>query len=317
MGKKIIKIFFSKQRLSTKQPIYFLIWIVLVLPISTACKNSKMPEFDKQHAFSQLIKQCEFGARVPGTTAHRNCLEYLTSKLRSYGAQVTTQPFQITIRGETTPVTCYNIIANFHPNNSRRILLCAHWDTRPWADQDPDPANHSKPVLGANDGASGVAVLLEIARLIQLSPPKFGVDIVFFDAEDLGSYGDNETWALGSKQFAKNLSRRYRPEFAILLDLIGDSDQQLYIEKNSYQYAKDIVDMVWNTAQRLGIHEFIPEVKHDVYDDHINLLEIGIQCINIIDFDYKYWHTIEDTPDKCSPQSLDNVGRVLVDILYR
>jgi Zn-dependent M28 family amino/carboxypeptidase len=223
----------------------------------------------------------------------------------------------INIRGQKTPKTAYNIIANFHPQKTRRLLLCAHWDTRPWADQDPDRKNHNQPVPGASDGASGVAVLLEIARLISIETPKYGVDIIFFDAEDLGAYGNNDSWALGSRQFVKNLTVRYKPEFGILLDMVGDADQQLYIEKNSYDYAKNIVDRVWKVAAELGIPEFIPEVQYDVYDDHLNLLSAGIKCIDIIDFDYKYWHTVEDTPDKCSPQSLKNVGDVVRTILYK
>ncbi len=292
-----------------------LIIIFFVASISS-CNSQVTPKFDQDNAFLYLEKQCDFGPRVPGTDAHVNCKNYLVQTLQQYADKVTEQPFRIRIRPEEKPVKCFNIIANFHSDNTRRILLCAHWDTRPWADQDPDPQNHSKPVLGANDGASGVAVLLEIARLLHLKRPKYGVDIVLFDAEDFGSYGQNHTWAKGSEKFAQTVTKRYRPEFGILLDLIGDADQQLYIEQNSYQYARDIVDLVWNKAQALGIHEFIPQVKHDVYDDHLNLLQVGIRCINIIDFDYPYWHTIEDTPDKCSAQSLGNVGKVLIGLLY-
>lgn len=284
--------------------------------LNSSCGGQSIPDFNKQYSFQILEKQCEFGPRVPGTEAHTKCRDYLVETLRNYSKNVTLQPFQATIPTQKKPVTCYNIIANFNPNESRRILLCAHWDTRPWADRDPDPANHQKPVLGANDGASGVAVLLEIARIISIIPPKYGVDIVLFDAEDFGTYGQNDTWALGSKQFAKNIVPNYHPEFGILLDLIGDADQQLYIEQNSYQYARNIVDRVWNVAQRLNIHEFISEVKYEVYDDHLSLLAIGIPCIDIIDFDYQYWHTISDTPDKCSPESLDNIGRVLLAVLY-
>jgi len=300
----------------TKSPFPIFILILLILPFSSSCQNQPIPKFDQELAFRHLETQCNFGARVPGTEPHQQCRQYLVQTLRKYTNQVTTQSFQITVGSGGHPATCYNIIANFLPKKKQRILLCAHWDTRPWADQDPNPANRSKPVPGASDGASGVSVLLEIARLIHLSPPKYGVDIVFFDAEDLGTYGNNESWALGSKEFAQRLSRRDHPEFGILVDLVGDADQQLYMENNSYQYARKIVERVWNKAGDLGIVTFIPEVKHDVYDDHINLLQVGIQCINIIDFDYPYWHTIEDTPDKCSPQSLGNVGRVLVELLY-
>ena len=150
-------------------------------------------------------------------------------------------------------------------SKSNRILLCAHWDTRPWADRDANPENHTKPVIGASDGASGVAVLLEIARLISLYSPNYGVDIVFFDAEDFGNYGNNESWALGSKKFAQNLKRKYHPQFAILLDLIGDADQQIYIEHNSYQYAREIVDMVWNRAQNLGVVAALYKNTHSFF----------------------------------------------------
>jgi len=297
-------------------PLKLLFSFFLFSFILSSCQGQVIPEFNEQTAFQQLERQCEFGARVPGTEAHLKCKDYLVETLRKYADHVTLQPFKATVEPGKSPATCYNIIANFHSNKSRRMLLCAHWDTRPWADRDPDPANHKKPVPGANDGASGVAVLLEVARIISIAEPKYGVDIVFFDAEDFGSYGQNHTWALGSKQFAQNAVKSYQPEFGILLDLIGDADQQLYIEQNSYQYARKIVDKVWNMAEQMGIPEFIPEVKFDVYDDHLNLLEVGIQTIDIIDFDYKYWHTVEDTPDKCSPRSLGNVGRVLLGILY-
>lgn len=289
---------------------------ILFLLLNSSCKGQSIPDFNKQNSFQHLENQCEFGPRVPGTDAHLKCRDYLVETLRKYTKHVTLQPFKETIPTFDKPVTCYNIIANFHPNNSRRVILCAHWDTRPWADRDPDPANHQKPVLGANDGASGVAVLMEIARIISILPPKYGVDIVLFDAEDFGTYGQNDTWALGSKQFARNIVQNYHPEFGILVDLIGDADQQLYIEQNSYRYAREIVDRVWNVAQRLNIHQFIPEVRYEIYDDHLSLLEIGIPCIDIIDFDYQHWHTISDTPDKCSPESLDNVGRVLLEVLY-
>ena len=295
---------------------FFQSCFILILSISFSCQSQTIPEFDQERAFAHLVKQCDFGGRVPGTTPHIQCRDYLVETLRKYADQVKLQPFQETIKNAKSPVTCYNIIANFHHSKSNRILLCAHWDTRPWADRDANPENHTKPVIGASDGASGVAVLLEIARLISLYTPNYGVDIVFFDAEDFGNYGNNESWALGSKKFAQNLKRKYHPQFAILLDLIGDADQQIYIEHNSYQYAREIVDMVWNRAQNLGVVEFIPELRHDVYDDHLNLLGVGIQCIDIIDFDYPHWHTTGDIPENCSPRSLGNVGKVLVDILY-
>ena len=158
----------------------FYITLILTFPLLfSSCQSQVIPEFNQDNAFDLLKKQCEFGARVPGTKAHINCKNYLVQTLRKYTNQVTEQPFQTRIQPSNKPVTCYNIIANFNRGNSRRILLCAHWDTRPWADRDPDPANHNKPVMGASDGASGVAVLLEIARVIHILKPKYGVDIVF------------------------------------------------------------------------------------------------------------------------------------------
>lgn len=300
-----------------KTSFYKFWFLLLIFPLTASCQKRVIPKFNQELAFGYLTTQCHFGARVPGTKAHLACKDYLVNTLRRYTLRVSEQPFRIPIKYGETPVMCYNIIANFHVEKTQRIMLCAHWDSRPWADQDPNPANHAEPVMGANDGASGVAVLLEIARLIYLTEPRYGVDIVLFDAEDFGQYGRNDSWALGSKQFAQHLTRRYNPEFAILLDLIGDADQQIFIENNSQQYAPEIVKKVWDTAKNLGIMEFVSEVKHDVYDDHLNLLEIGIRCIDIIDFDYPYWHTTEDTPDKCSPQSLGNIGRVLVQLLFQ
>ena len=282
----------------------------------SSCQGQVIPEFNQDNSYAILKKQCDFGARVPGSEAHKKCKDYLVESLRKYATRVTVQQFQEKIKSDESPVACYNIIANFNIENSKRLLLCAHWDSRPWADRDADPANHTTPVLGASDGASGVAVLLEIARVIHILKPKYGVDIVLFDAEDFGSYGNNDSWALGSKYFAKTVSSQYRPEYGILLDMIGDADQQLFIEANSNRYAREIVDLVWNKARDLGIPEFIPEVKYDVYDDHLNLLQAGIQCIDIIDFDYPYWHTTGDTPEKCSPKSLGNVGKVLLGLLY-
>ncbi|MDZ7318086.1 MAG: M28 family peptidase [candidate division KSB1 bacterium] len=282
----------------------------------SSCSGQGIPAFDETAAFRHLEKQCAFGPRVPGSASHLQCRDFLVAELKKYASQVTLQPFQVTLEKGTPVVTAYNIIANFHVDKKQRLLLCAHWDTRPWADRDPQPSNHKRPVPGANDGASGVAVLLEVARIISLSAPKYGVDIVLFDAEDLGSYGQNDTWALGSRQFAQNLVRSYHPEMGILIDMIGDADQQIYIEQHSNKYAPQVVKRVWSAAQQLGITEFIPQVGPEVYDDHLSLLEVGIPCIDLIDFDYPYWHTIADTPDKCSPRSLGNIGRVLLALLY-
>ena len=290
--------------------------VLLFVSIFHGCKAQPLPQFDETRAYEHLIKQCAFGPRVPGTEGHKKCLEYLINELDKWADQVTTQKFTHSFGQPTTSVMATNIIAHFQPKKSDRILLGAHWDTRPWADEDPNLENRSKPVLGANDGASGVAVLLEIARLISLYKPKVGVDIVFFDAEDAGTAGNNKSWAVGSQVFAREKAIDYQPRFGIILDLIGDADLQIHIEQHSIMYAPHIVDLVWDKAENLGISEFIRTPKFAVFDDHVPLLEAGIPCIDVIDFDYPHWHTVEDTPDKCSAESLGKVGRTVIAVLY-
>ena len=189
-------------------------------------------------------------------------------------------------------------------------------DTRPWADNDPNPAHHQTPILGANDGASGVAVLLEIAAHLKNNPPPVGVDIVLFDGEDSGTSGDNASWCKGSDYFAKHLFFSQKYSAAILLDMIGDADLEIPVEQHSKLYAPQIVSRVWNLAERLGIHQFTKKEGMAVIDDHVPLLRAGIPAIDLIDFDYPYWHTIEDTPDKCSAESLEAVGSVLMEFIY-
>lgn len=296
---------------------YGIIW--LIIPGLLFCNHNgpaTLPQFDGNLAFQYLTKQVDFGPRVPGTPAHNKCLDYLASELKKYGGRVTMQPFLGRLALLNKSVTMTNIVASFWLDKPERVLLCAHWDSRPMADQDPRPENRSKPIPGANDGASGVAVLLEIARLIHTQEPAYGVDIVFFDGEDAGVEGQSNTYALGSQHFAQNAALNYRPKFGLLLDMVGDKDLQIYQEQNSLRYAPNIVKMVWSHAEMLALNAFIPTPGYEVTDDHMPLLKVGIPCIDIIDFNYKYWHTLEDTPDKCSPQSLAQVGQLIVSLLY-
>lgn len=249
--------------------------------------------------------------------AHQKCQEFLQTELQQLGAQVTAQKFSKFIPALQKHFTLTNIIASFELEKRNRILLCAHWDSRPWGDMDSMDKNRTRPIPGANDGASGVAVLLGVARCLQQLSPAFGVDIIFFDGEDLGIPGQEQSYALGSQYFAENKDARYRPQFGILLDMVGDRDLQIYQEQNSLEYAPEIVHLVWQKAGELGMSAFIPAAGYQVTDDHLPLLKSGIRCIDLIDFDYDYWHTSEDTPDKCSPESLGQVGRVLLGILYQ
>lgn len=241
--------------------------------------------------------------------------EYLLDILRGYTNLVKEQKFSFYDSLKRLDLSSTNIIASFYPEKTRRILLCAHWDTRPFADEETDPELKKLPILGANDGASGVAVLLEVASIISKKEPKWGVDIVLFDAEDYGSKERGVEFCVGSEFFAKNMGR-YRPEFGILLDMVGDKDLEIYREGYSEKYAKDIMDLVWDTAEKLKLECFKDSVKYFMIDDHISLIRAGIPCVDLIDFDYTYWHTTKDTPDKCSPESLEKIGKVLLKILY-
>lgn len=276
--------------------------------------------FDGDSAFTYLTMQTDIGPRNPGSAGHRACLKLLQGQLEKHGALVTLQPFMYYDVALGKSFTMNNIIGSFSPEKTSRILLCAHWDTRPFADRDV-PENRNIPIPGANDGASGVAVLLELARQFSLKPPPVGIDIVFFDGEDYGEEGDLENYCLGSRYFIK-ANNRYFPRFAILLDMIGDSQFEIPIEGYSYQFVPELVNRLWQTAAELEVYEFIPEQRHYVFDDHVILNQGGIPAIDIIDFEYpdashRYWHTLEDTPDKCSPESLEKVGKVLMHFIYR
>ncbi|MBN1780429.1 M28 family peptidase [bacterium] len=290
------------------------IGILILMHAISAC-HGQAPGFDKTRAFEALQKQCAFGPRNPGSQGHRACLDYLVSTLGQYTDRVQKQVFHDRVPGKTQMCRYTNIMASFG-FQPQRILLCAHWDTRPVADQDPAPENRQHPIPGANDGASGVAILLEIARILKESPAPVGVDIVFFDAEDSGIEGDWESWCLGSQYFAKSGILKTRPEFAVLLDLVGDSDLAFPIEGYSQKYAPRFVEIIWTRAHNLGLSEFIDREGPAVIDDHLPLLRSGVPAVDIIDFDYPYWHTLEDTPDKCSAESLGTVGTLLLSLIY-
>lgn len=282
--------------------------------LSLDCSKS-LPQFDSQRAFGFLEEQCSFGPRNPGSEGYQKAKQFLVESLNKSTGLVSTQEFMHFDSSVKKELILANIVITFYPEKKERILLCAHWDSRPWADQDSNLENHTKPILGANDGASGVAVLLELAHIISQNKPKFGVDIVFFDGEDYGRPRDLKDFCLGSSFFAKNLPIP-RPKFGILLDMVGDRDLNIYKEQYSNTYSPEIVDLIWEKAEELKLNSFYPEVRHQVWDDHMPLILAGIPMVDIIDFDYPYWHTLQDTPDKCSPQSLEVVGKLLISILY-
>lgn len=279
------------------------------------------PAFDGGKAFSYLKAQTDFGPRVPETPAHGECLAYIQRVVQQYAAAVNLQRFDHPgYDGVTLHLT--NIIASFNLEAKTRILLIAHWDSRPRADQDRDPAKRRLPIDGANDGASGVAILIEIARHLKATPPDAGVDMLFVDGEDYGKEGDTPNYLLGARYFADHLPPGFHPAFGILLDMVGDRQLEIPKEPYSMKYAPDIVDLVWSTAHALGIAQFTDDVQGWVTDDHLPLNEAGIKTVDLIDFNYpdssnRYWHTTQDTPDKCSPESLEAVGKVLMAVIYQ
>jgi hypothetical protein len=249
-------------------------------------------------AYVHVLKQVEFGPRPTGSEAGRRTGDYIIGALRAAGWEVEEQPF--VYQG----VPGRNIIAR--AGKGPVALLGAHYDTRLRADQDPDPARQSEPVMGANDGASGVAVLLELARSLDKENLPYEVWLTFFDAEDNGRL-DGWDYIAGSRYMAQNLE--VAPEMVVIADMIGDADQQIYKERNS---TPELIERIWSIADELGYGAyFIPEYKWSMVDDHTPFLEAGIPAADLIDFDYPYWHTTQDTADKVSAESLERVGRVL------
>lgn len=283
---------------------------------------AERPVFDAARAFADVERQVAFGPRVPGTDAHAATLRWLVSRLDSLGFSVREQPVAFADPADSTRIfRGTNVIASMRPDAARRVMLAAHWDSRPVADQDPDPARRSEPVPGANDGASGVAVLLEVARLLAATPPPggTGIDLVFFDLEDLGeTTGDalDVPYAAGSELFAQ-MNPTYQPEWGILLDMVGDRDLQIPKEGFSQQYAPAVVERVWAAARRAGANAFLETVGAPIQDDHIAFLGRGIPVIDLIQTPFPdTWHTTNDLPDRVAPESLGQVGRVVIEALW-
>ena len=289
------------------------------------------PRFNADNAMRFIKEQCEFGPRVTGSEASRLCGDYLIERFKSFGAEVEEQPGIVTT-WEGKQLSARNIIAHVNPANTDRILLCSHWDSRPWADNDPDKANWHTPVLAANDGASGVAVMLEICRLLQEKPVQVGIDLICFDAEDLGTplweedrIGSSDTWCLGSKFWAERaMMDGYKARYGVLLDMVGGFGATFSREGTSRQLAQPLVNIVWQLAGQLGYRQFFPlNDSGYITDDHINVNDAGIPCIDIIpNYDDgpsslgPTWHTIKDTPDNIDPNVLEAVGQTLTQLIY-
>lgn len=289
-------------------------------------------QFNADSAYQHVVRQCDFGPRTPGSEAHRSCGDYIVNAFAAYGLSVVEQKAPLTTWDGIT-YTCRNIIASHRPEAKERVMLCAHWDCRPWCDADKNEAMHRTPVMGANDGASGVAVMLELARQIDSICPHIGVDFICFDLEDYGTpYWaedkapvDGSDWCLGSQYWAAHPHRDgYIARYGMLLDMVGGTGAQFRYEGYSMQYASSVVTRIWEAARQCGYSNyFLPEDGGWATDDHVPVNQImGIPTADIIPCHHdaestfgSTWHTTNDTPKNISKQTLQAVGQTLVQLL--
>ncbi|AVM52642.1 peptidase M28-like protein [Bacteroides zoogleoformans] len=298
---------------------------------STAEHSVNVPSFNADSAYHYIQAQADFGARVPNTTAHKACGDFLAGKLESFGAKVYNQYADL-VAYDNTILKARNIIGAYNPESKRRVLLCAHWDSRPYADEDSDSQNHKKPILGVNDGASGVGVLLEVARQLQQQAPAIGIDIIFFDAEDYGipsfykgRYKEH-TWCLGSQYWGRIPHvEGYNARFGILLDMVGGKNATFYQERFSLRTANKQVKKVWDAAHRLGFGNFFPKERGtEVTDDHVYVYNLRqIPCVDIINYDPQndkgfgdFWHTMDDNMSLIDKATLNAVGQTVLEVVY-
>lgn len=289
------------------------------------------PDFNPDSAYVYVEKQASFGPRVPNTDAHKACASYLSSQLKRFGATVVEQRATL-IRFDGVKLNACNIIGSYNPDKTNRILLLSHWDSRPFADNDPNEANRQTPVLGVNDGASGVGVLLELARMLSLKQPTIGVDILFVDAEDVGAPDfykgkqSEDDWCLGTQYWAKHPHKEgYKAKFGILLDMVGAGNAVFFKDHYSEEYASSIADLVWGKAQELGYGQYFMSGQGGyVTDDHVYVNRLAkIPCIDIIHYDPQsqqgfptHWHTLDDTMHNIAKPALKAVGQTVAEIVY-
>ena len=317
---------------------YFIAFLVAMIAI-TSCKEEpvtettssitpvKIPKFNGDSAYAFIEKQLSFGYRIPGTPESRACKDWMVSKLKGYGAEVIEQNFEVDFL-DIKDAQATNIIASFNPRKKNRILLCAHYDSRLIAEKDRDPAKRSLPIAGADDGASGTAALIEIARVMSNHPIELGVDIVLFDAEDQGeSNGAADTWCLGSQYWSKNPHKRnYNATFGILLDMIAAEGAVFHKEGWSMEYASEYVDKVWKLAQGMGYGDlFQNRTIGGITDDHYYInINLGIPTLDIINTSgggsgsfARYHHTHQDDISVINKRNLRVVGQVVTAVVYK
>jgi hypothetical protein len=290
--------------------------LALLLVLLASCSDAAGP--DGARALERVRHQVEAGSRVSGTPGNAAVRDWIAGELGRLGGRVERQAFKDTVAGQVWPIT--NVIGRFGPTGGRRIALYAHYDTRPWCDEDPDPAKQKRYCPGANDAGSGVAVLLEVAEQLHAKAPAVGVDLVFLDAEDFGRTTQPDEYGRGSLGYARRLPPAgdpSRPVAGFLFDMVGDRDLEIWDEANSAQRATNLVELVHEGAAATGAKHFKHAVRYTLIDDHIPLLEAGMPAVDIIDFDYPAWHTSRDLPDQVSAESLVEVSRVACWIVFR
>lgn len=286
-----------------------------------ACGKEKLAEprpFNADAALAYAAAQVAFGPRIPGTDGHAAEVRWLDSLLSARADTLVVQRWtHVDVRGDSLPLV--NFVARFNPGATERILFLAHWDTRPRSDGTRAlPADSAKPVPGANDGASGVAMLLGVADALKAAPPGVGVDLLFVDGEDYGDFSTERNDVLIGSRYYGAHQVGPKPLYAVLFDMVGDKDLRISQEGNSMIGAGEVVDLVWDTARKLGYGAiFVPFENNTLIDDHVELQQAGIRAIDVVDFDYPYWHTPNDTMDKISAQSLGIVGRLALALVAR
>lgn len=298
--------------------------------VKTEALNLDYPDFNSDSAMVFLKKQLDFGPRVPNSKAQKQCADYLQGQMKLYAHKVETQEF-IMKDWQGTNLKGYNIISSFNPEQESRILLAAHWDSRPYADHDPDEKNHKKAIPGANDGASGVAVLMEVARLLAQKSPDLGIDIVFFDLEDVGTpewanSSDENTWCLGSQYWSEHPhTPTYNAKYGILLDMVACKKPNFTKEGTSMYFAPDIMNNVWSIAGQLGYGQaFSSQITPAILDDHLYVNKsASIPMIDIIHHEpasqtgfFPYWHTLNDNIDQVEPKTMEMVGEVVMAVIF-
>jgi len=292
--------------------------IIISAPALLNAAPIKDPIFDSTEAYRYLREQCGLGPRNPGGEGHQRAIEYFNRHFKSLGFPIVEQKFVHTDMHTAEKVNLTNFIITIKGKDAKKkpVVFCAHWDTRPRADQEASVILSTQPILGANDGASGTAVLMELANQLKKKSPLQTIYLVLFDGEDYGREGNIEEYFLGARYFADHLPAK-NIDYALLLDMVGDKDLNLQIEQNSEKQNPVLVKKIWNLAHSLGLEAFRDGRGPNVLDDHMPLQEKGLNAIDIIDFSYPAWHTLGDTPEMCSAYSLGMSGALLTAIALK